>query len=239
MKLWTVTWADIDDGSLMVDYVSAPISYKSILKILKTKILKNRSNIQYIAKNAPRAGLAKLVEYLAANGVKVGVRTTPDHEDSNRSGLTYLKGDATYPQTGNACVIPHICNDWGLWGSGFVIAVSKRWEGPERRYKATFKRSGLYLGMTQSVLVEDDKYVYNMVAQHGTISRDNPRPLSYDALYECLTSLCAFAKKNSLEVHAPKFGSDRAGGSWAIIEEMIMETLVRKGVKVFIYEYCE
>src|SRR4029077_8760714 len=29
-----------------------------------------------------------------------------------------------------------VCNDAGGWGKGFVIAVSRRWPEPERRYRA-------------------------------------------------------------------------------------------------------
>jgi hypothetical protein len=30
-------------------------------------------------------------------------------------------------------LICHICNDLGGWGKGFVLALSRRWEGPEPR----------------------------------------------------------------------------------------------------------
>jgi len=41
--------------------------------------------------------------------------------------IHYLKGDATLPQSQSPAVIAHICNDQGLWGKGFVLALSARW----------------------------------------------------------------------------------------------------------------
>lgn len=43
--------------------------------------------------------------------------------------LTLVQGDATEPQTTTPheiCIIPHVCNDLGGWGAGFVVALSKK-----------------------------------------------------------------------------------------------------------------
>ena len=45
--------------------------------------------------------------------------------------IIYLKGDATKPEGLGTKIIAHVCNDVGLWGKGFVLAVSKRWKFPE------------------------------------------------------------------------------------------------------------
>jgi len=51
------------------------------------------------------------------------------------TGITYLKGDATQPQTKGNKIIAHICNDLGGWGKGFVLAISNRWPEPEAEYR--------------------------------------------------------------------------------------------------------
>ena len=74
------------------------------------------------------------------------------------SGITYLKGDATCPQTKGTKIICHICNDIGGWGKGFVLAISKRWKEPEaeyRKWNAAGKKGGFVLGAVQFVQVED------------------------------------------------------------------------------------
>lgn len=53
--------------------------------------------------------------------------------------IIYLKGDATKPEGLGTRIIAHICNDVGLWGKGFVLAVSKRSKLPEIEFKEWFK----------------------------------------------------------------------------------------------------
>ena len=50
--------------------------------------------------------------------------------------ITYQIGDATQPIGDHPKIIVHVCNDAGGWGKGFVLAVSRRWREPERRYRA-------------------------------------------------------------------------------------------------------
>lgn len=58
--------------------------------------------------------------------------------------IRYVDGDATRPQGKGKKIIAHGCNDIGGWGSGFVVAVSKRFELPEVAYRE-WHRHGLSL----------------------------------------------------------------------------------------------
>jgi len=49
--------------------------------------------------------------------------------------IHYLIGDATKPDVAGNKIIAHICNDVGGWGKGFVLAISKSWPEPERKYR--------------------------------------------------------------------------------------------------------
>lgn len=63
----------------------------------------------------------------------------PGHSVANSNAamnLTYQIGDATQPNGDGPRIIVHVCNDVGGWGKGFVVAVSKRWREPERRYRS-------------------------------------------------------------------------------------------------------
>lgn len=85
--------------------------------------------------------------------------------------ITYLKGDATNPQTEGNKIITHICNDIGGWGKGFVLAISNRWKNPENEYRKWFQNSENFtLGEIQIVQVEEDIFVCNMIGQHKTIT---------------------------------------------------------------------
>ena len=157
--------------------------------------------------------------------------------------INYLIGDATKPKHNNKnIIIPHVCNDKGGWGAGFVVALSKRWPEPEERYRREF-RSGKnkYLGNVHFVHVEDSNYpvniyVANMIAQEGTISRENKKPLKYRALANCMDEVKYSALKINAEIHAPRFGSALAGGNWSFIEELIQEIWIENNINVYVYD---
>lgn len=150
--------------------------------------------------------------------------------------ITYVTGDATDPIGYGNKIIPHICNDCGRWGSGFVLAVSKKWKSPEKMYREWFDE-GSRLGEVQIVGVERDIVVANMIAQHDTRWIDGLPPIRYDSLRECLKKVYEYAKRNDCSVHAPKFGASLAGGSWDIIEKIIQEELCDKGISVTVYNF--
>jgi O-acetyl-ADP-ribose deacetylase (regulator of RNase III) len=151
--------------------------------------------------------------------------------------IRYLKGDATYPENplDENIIIPHICNNIGAWGAGFVVALSKRWEQPEALYRALIH--DLQLGDTQFVQVEDNIIVANMIAQNNIISntsKDNP-PIDYKALKTCLKTVNDLAKKTNSVLHMPKIGSGLAGGNWDVIEDIIKNTIEVDGY-VYLFE---
>lgn len=161
--------------------------------------------------------------------------------------MKYVKGDVTNPQTTNPCIIPHIVNDIGAWGSGVVMAISKRWPEPAEQYSRDCE-FGLRLGDIGVCCVSDgpEIHVANMVAQKGigtgasfTVGQHfyHLPPIRYDALAEAMIRVGNLAGRYKCEIHAPKFGSDRAGGDWNKIEELIREIWENNGISVTIYEY--
>ena len=71
--------------------------------------------------------------------------------------IVFLKGDATSPNMEGIKIIAHICNDIGGWGKGFVLALSKRWQQPEKEYRKWFKEGlKFHLGGVQFVQVRVD-----------------------------------------------------------------------------------
>jgi O-acetyl-ADP-ribose deacetylase (regulator of RNase III) len=147
--------------------------------------------------------------------------------------LKYVEGDATRPQGEGRKLIIHVCNNDRKWGSGFVVALSKRWKEPEELYK----KMPMDLGVSSSVQVEDDIVVVNMITQEG-IRHDpkDPEVLNYTALGECLRGVKGMAEAHGASVHAPRIGAGRSGGDWEVIEAFLKDFLVRKGVDVTIYD---
>lgn len=157
-------------------------------------------------------------------------------EMKKKTSITYITGDATQPQGNGKIIIPHICNDIGAWGAGFVLALSKRWKGPEETYRKAKKNLGL--GLVQFVRVEDNIWVANMVAQHDIRPDDEGRsPIRYNALKACLFTVAEMAIEVNASIHMPRIGAGLAGGNWDRIELIIEETLVRDGIDVTVYNF--
>lgn len=185
--------------------------------------------------------------------------------------MTQIKtivGDATNPQRINPdakVIIPHVCNNIGGWGKGFVNALTETFGGFLREsYVAWHKQdakkidiieeaSGFSsnhspwefgLGAVQFVDVGHNIVIANMVAQHGLkqfgyTSLTNRPPIRYGALVDCMRKVAdlAWAENGNAEIHCPKFGSDLAGGSWSEIEKMIEEIWCDENIPVTVYEF--
>lgn len=155
------------------------------------------------------------------------------------SKIHFLVGDATYPQEKGFKIIAHICNDIGVWGGGFVLAINKRWTQPKERYLLWHKKGPNFkLGATLFVHVAPDITVANMVAQRGLrILGVNPKPIRYKSLENCLRMVAQKAKEKNASVHIPRIGCGLAGGDWSIIEEIINEQLIEQDIDVFVYDF--
>lgn len=168
--------------------------------------------------------------------------------------LKYVVGDATQPQGSGTKIICHCCNDEGGWGSGFVVALSKRWKEPERQYRYWAQRRytnqvhgvlwsaapvrdkvPFELGQVIFVQVEDDTWVANIIGQHQTI-RTLPQPVRYAAIRAGLRTVRTFCTNKTDSVHMPRMGAGLAGGDWSVIEKIVQEALVYKDVDVTVYD---
>lgn len=158
--------------------------------------------------------------------------------------INYVDGDATRPLGEGPRFIIHCCNDIGLWGAGFVLAVSRRWPEPEEAYLSLDKHGQRYpLGLAQIVKVDEDLWVINMIGQEGVGQRNGP-PIRYWAIKQALKDVARAALEpayrgsyKAVSVHAPRFGAGLAGGDWKIIEQIIIDELIEKGVDVTIYDF--
>jgi len=158
--------------------------------------------------------------------------------------IKYINGDATQPHGDGVKLVIHIVNDIGRFGSGFARAVMNKYPIVRESYIEKFSGNELYqdligplvLGDVQFVKAREDIWFANMVAQHGTISRENPTPIKYDALRECLGKVRHYALSNKVSLHGPRFGTGLANGRWHEIEKIINEELLDRDVGITIYD---
>ena len=74
--------------------------------------------------------------------------------------------------------------------------------------------------------------VVNMIGQNGIISKDNPHPIDYNAINECLQRVKKYIDREH-RIIAPKFGSGLAGGSWEKIEGIINHQFTDRDITIY------
>ena len=143
------------------------------------------------------------------------------------------KGDAVYPDLGDSFVfIPHVVNDEGAFGKGFAQALANRWPETKRRYFDWRKSRTFKLGAIEIQPVDAQIAVVHMLCQQGLPGPNNPQPLNYEFLKQCLQKLNHVALESCGEIHAPKIGCGLARGEWHCVRDLIEACL---SVPVTIY----
>jgi O-acetyl-ADP-ribose deacetylase (regulator of RNase III) len=156
------------------------------------------------------------------------------------TAIAHLRGDATQPVGPGRKILVHCCNDIGGWGAGFVLAISRRWPEPEAQYRALAYKSRprLPLGFVQFVPVSDEIDVANLIGQCGCgPGPDGLPPIRYEAIRIGLQRIADEAVALGASVHMPKMGAGLAGGDWAVIERIVVETLCSKDIPVTVYTF--
>lgn len=141
-------------------------------------------------------------------------------------------------------IIPHVCNDLGRAGKGFVLPLYSKF--PKARddyqeYVDSMSKAPIddaLLGDTVFTKIPPKVVIANMIAQKGIDTKS--KPIRYWALVKCMESVRKAAKtlkeKNiPVEIHCPRFGSGLAGGDPKLIEELIKE--LWEGFDTYIYTY--
>ena len=148
-------------------------------------------------------------------------------------------GDATEPRGTGKRLIAHVVNDatprWG--GTGFARNVRGKWPFVQQDFVewAADNKELFRLGSIHVAEIDEQLAIVHMIAQRGY--RPSRRPLiRYSALKDCLMQVCGVSQEQGYSVHMPRIGTGHAGGNWAVIGQLIDETLCRQGVPVTVYE---
>lgn len=148
--------------------------------------------------------------------------------------IHYVIGDATAPTIPGPKILAHCCNDRGTWGSGFVLAVSKRWKEPERVYRSLKGSTGYRLGTVSFAEVEPGFLVANIVGQNRTGPFQGKQPIRYHALLNGFWAVAERAESMKATVHMPRIGCDRAGGTWSEVVKLIEAAM--GDLDVYVYD---
>lgn len=166
--------------------------------------------------------------------------------------IEYIKGDlfthldsflVNSSNSNSGVWIPHIVNNKGRMGSGFVVPLCKRYPTLKSSYYNYYNSyvNNLYDGDDYAILGNvqflkfDRVTVCNMFAQNDTISKINPKPIRYAALVRCMETIRDIMPSQGV-IFAPKFGAGLAGGDWKMIESLIEDIWIYNKKKVVIFE---
>lgn len=162
----------------------------------------------------------------------------------NKDLFTLAKDRIKSGYNGATVIVPHVCNNVNVFGAGFASYVASKFPNVKENFHMLGNKPKL--GKTQFVICENDNeykhslVVANMIAQNGTVSPSNRRPLNYAALVYCMSEINTYIKGlksinelSKIEIHAPKFGSGLAGGEWNFIEQLIND--LWSDYTVFVY----
>lgn len=124
-------------------------------------------------------------------------------------------------------LIPHICNNIHAFGSGFAGFVAKAFPTVRQAYMNWKEDDSppFELGQVQFVkhdLPLNELIFANMIGQNGLIGPNNPTPIKYNAVESCIEIIAN--KLTDIKpdyIIGPKFGSERAGGNFDIIQPMV------------------
>jgi hypothetical protein len=74
------------------------------------------------------------------------------------------------------------------------------------------------------------------IAQQDIQSVDNPKPIDYKALEECLSKAGVKISENGGSIHMPRIGCGLVGGNWEEVEPLIEAQLLKRGINVTVYD---
>ncbi len=168
----------------------------------------------------------------------VGIATRPGTA-ARTNTLKYIYGDVTQPRGDKRKVIVHVVNNrarsWG--GRGVAIAIAKAWPSAHRDYKhwASSNTEARKLGSLWLSPITENDSVASLVCQSGYGESIKPR-IRYAALHKCLEKLGTKLQDLHASAHMPRIGCGQAGGSWNVVEEMVITSLCRRKIDVTVYD---
>ncbi|MFC0389706.1 ImmA/IrrE family metallo-endopeptidase [Muricoccus vinaceus] len=155
-----------------------------------------------------------------------------------REGIVYLQGDVLRPRGAGRRMVLMMVNDAARrWGGGLARGAARRFPRAQDEFSAwitgTPKRERL--GQTCFSDVGDGITLVSLVAQEGFGASDTPR-VRYSALSRALTHVAEEAMRQDASVHMPRLAAGGAGGSWDVVEGLVTDLLVARGIATTVYD---
>ena len=145
------------------------------------------------------------------------------------NNITQINGDLLeYFDKSKSIAIGHVCNCQGVMGSGIAHAIKMKYPQAYENYVGYKSLYGLVLGTISTAWSYcGQKVIVNLHAQQNYGTEKGKQYLDYSALAKCLnlTQKLLMANKITLIGFPYKMGSDRAGGDWDIVMDIISKEI--------------
>jgi hypothetical protein len=124
----------------------------------------------------------------------------------------------------------HCCNLYHTFGAGIAKQIKIKYPNAYKVDCESTHGDSLKLGFFTHSDEEENKTIYNLYGQVGIGNDKNPlnRNCQYDYIHDGIWRICEFIldSKDDRPYHLAipyKMASDRAGGSWGIIEAILSD----------------
>jgi hypothetical protein len=177
-----------------------------------------------------------LSPYRRTKNQRVGIFIVPLIYDERP--LKYIKeilGDATLPRALGNKIIVQLLNSSGATGIGFGKSMAVKWPESKKTINKWKTSKDFFLGNSKLTRLDEDVYVFQMIAQKGLYSKNDEPLIRYSILRKCLKDLAVQAKTVNASVHMPRIGAGQAKGDWELISGIIHDELIQKEIDVTVY----
>jgi O-acetyl-ADP-ribose deacetylase (regulator of RNase III) len=182
-----------------------------------------------------------LPPYPGSSDIRVAgfIKPATDSTDHYSAEIEYRHGDASIAFRETNIAILHIVNDkahrWG--GRGFANALYKSSPDAAKNFAHWAREnSNLRLGTFHVFEKNNGQFVISIVAQQGYGQSAQPR-IRYSELASALRDISSLLQERGVQfVQMPRIGAGQAGGNWSVIEGIIFEELVLRGIDVKIFD---
>lgn len=138
--------------------------------------------------------------------------------------LKYAKGDASIPLSADNRVILSFVDLTGNIEDPLALKLVKRWAKFKDEFRMWYRgQTGFKLGSTLPITVQTDTTILALLVL-------NDKVMDYTALKDAMIYAGKYCVSNKFNVHLNK------AFDWNIIEPILMEHFVKKGINVTVYE---
>jgi O-acetyl-ADP-ribose deacetylase (regulator of RNase III) len=169
----------------------------------------------------------------------LGLAVVPDDKARPKNKLVEVVGDATQPRGETPQIIVQVMNNLsGTWGGGFPKKIAIKYPEAQIAYRDWVKEPGnKALGSVHFFGRRDGIEIATIIAQRGIGRSTEPR-IDYPGLEQGLRKVADRAFENGASVHMPRIGCGAAGGKWEVVGELVDQQLVRRDVRVTVYDFA-